>query len=309
MKLLVTSDLHIEKDRSVSCTTLPTIVSKYIESNPTEQYIFAIVGDVSQDLSKMNEFFSLFSSISIPKLFIAGNHDIWAQSSNENPSKMLNSYEIYHKILPKICKDNGFHYLDQNPYIVDRIGFVGNIGWYDFSFHSKKQPAVSKELTFIRRETNQEFTWPEMNYADLSSKELWAIDEQKNPSRISVWNDLYYIKWPNGLSDAAFCKTCYKTINKHFQDSYNLIDHLVFMSHHALFEECIFRYSSYQEEFNNAYRGSKFLGDFVISHPKLRKVIFGHTHKEGVYTLKGGIKAINPYYSDKTPCKVISLHF
>jgi predicted phosphodiesterase len=309
MKLLVTSDLHIEKERSVSCARLPAMIAEYMASNPTEQYIFAIVGDVSQDLSKMNDYFSQFSSISIPKLFVAGNHDIWIQSKSENPNKMENSLEIYQKILPKICKDNGFHYLDQNPYIFDRIGFVGNIGWYDFSFHSKKPPPVSKELTFIRRETNQEFTWSDINYSDLSSKELWAIDEQKIPTRISVWNDLYYIKWPYGKTDADFCKICYKTINKHFQETYSSIDHLVFMSHHALFEECIVRYSSYSEEFNNAYRGSKFLGDYVITHPKLRKIIFGHTHNEGAYTLKNGIRAINPYYSTKKPFHVIPLNF
>ncbi|MDD4614760.1 MAG: hypothetical protein PHI40_05050, partial [Caldisericia bacterium] len=200
-------------------------------------------------------------------------------------------------------------YLDKKPLVVNRIGFIGNIGWYDYSFHSSSEPMVSNKLTFIRRDTNQEFSWSEISYSDLTSKELWTMDVHQVPTRISVWNDLYYIKWPLHMDDIHFCNTCYETINQHFLDTFDHIDHLVFMSHHALFEKCIVRYPSYQDEFNNAFRGCKFLGDYIISHPKLRKVIFGHTHEAGIYPLGGDIEAINPYYTPEIPFRVISLPY
>ncbi len=310
MKLLVTSDIHIDKSKNMDSLNLPKHIREYMNQHPTEEIIFAILGDVSQNLLKLHDYLSEFSSLEIPKIFVAGNHDIWSQTmSKRSPYSSLNSFEIYTSILPEICKNTGFQYLDQNPFVLNRIGFIGNIGWYDFSFFSPLEPPVSEPFTFVRRSTNKEFHWFEMTYEDLEKKELWAYDENHKPIRMCAWNDLFYIKWPSGMDDVEFCHICYKTINQQFQDIDSSIDHLVFLSHHVMFEDCIYRYSSYEEEFYNAYRGCKFLGDFVITHPKLRKIICGHTHHPGVYKISNTIEAVNLFYEVDKPFKVISMRF
>jgi predicted phosphodiesterase len=310
MKLLVTSDIHVDKEKSASPTSLCNQIQDYVAQNPSEEIIFAILGDVSQNLLTLHNFLATFSSLEIPKLYVAGNHDIWSQKSLiDSPYKSLDSLEIYTSVLPEICKKTGFHYLDQEPFVTNRVGIIGNIGWYDFSFFSPVEPHVSKSLTFVRRSSNQQFLWSEMRYEDLASKQLWANDEHHNPIRICAWNDLFYIKWPKSMDDIDFCHMCYSTINQQFQEIDSSIDHLLFLSHYVLFENCICRYSSYEKEFYNAYRGCKFLGDFVVMHPKLRKVLCGHTHHPGIFKISKNIEAINLFYETNTPFKTVSMNF
>jgi predicted phosphodiesterase len=310
MKLLVTSDIHIDKQKNAESSNLCKHIREYVTQHPNEEIIFAILGDVSQNLLKLQNYLAEFSSLEIPKLFVAGNHDIWLQTISDNsPYTSLNSFEIYTSILPDICKNTGFQYLDQNPFVSNRVGIVGNIGWYDFSFFSPLEPSSSKPLTFVRRSTNEEFSWTEITYEDLVKKELWNSDAHHKPIRICAWNDLFYVKWPSGIDDVEFCHICYKTINQQFQEIDSTIDHLVFLSHHVLFEDCIYRYSSYEKEFYNAYRGCKFLGDFVLTHPKLRKILCGHTHHPGVYKITKTIEAVNLFYDADQPFKVVSMSF
>ncbi len=310
MKLLVTSDVHVEKHKSTNLLNMCKQIHEIIEQNPSEEIVFAILGDVTQNLLTLHDYLAKFSSLEIPKLFVAGNHDIWSQKSlRDSPYSSLDSLEIYTSVLPEICKKNGFQYLDQKPYIVNRVGIIGNIGWYDFSFFSPVEPPVSKHFSFVRRNSNLEFNWSEMRYEDLVNKQLWANDKHHKPVRICAWNDFLYIKWPKGMDDIDFCHMCYRTINKQFQEIDSSIDHLIFLSHHVLFENCICRYPSYEKEFYNAYRGCKFLGDFVIMHPKLRKVLCGHTHHPGIFKISKNIEAINLFYEVETPFKIVSMDF
>jgi hypothetical protein len=47
-------------------------------------------------------------------------------------------------------------------------------------------------------------------------------------------------------------------------------------------------------DFNNAFMGSKKIGDFVKSREKVSLILFGHSHVLGKWLIEGRIPAYNP---------------
>jgi predicted phosphohydrolase len=61
-----------------------------------------------------------------PKLFVAGNHELWTHGSD--------SHEIYTRLLPDRIRAAGWHWLEDEPFHVNDTTIVGSVGWYDYSF-------------------------------------------------------------------------------------------------------------------------------------------------------------------------------
>ncbi len=301
MKLLVTSDLHIDKEHENDSSKLPDYIKEYTNQNPNEEIVFAIVGDIAQDLNKIDKYLSLFKSIHVPKLFVAGNHDIWIQKSLTHQNKSYTSLDIYQKLLPDICLSNNFHYLDNKPFVYNRIGFIGNIGWYDYSFRSFREPESSNPLQFVRKKTLETFDWSQITLHDIVEKELWTKDKEGHLFRITAWNDKFYIRFPNQYTDYDFCYDCYKNLNKHISMIQNDVCEIILLTHHALFQECIIHQDNYDWEYNNSYRGCKYIGDFVQTNTKISSFIFGHTHTPGVFALPDKRVALNPFFKKDKP--------
>ncbi|MCK5847767.1 MAG: metallophosphoesterase [Caldisericia bacterium] len=307
MKIIATSDLHLEKKKNQSAYQLPELVSNYIKTHKEETFVFAIIGDISQNIDLLEEYLQLFKKISIPKFFVSGNHDIWINEETVTGKQSKNSFDIYSTELLNICNNSGFNYLDNKPVIIDNIGFVGNIGWYDYSFRRILEPKVSKKFTFIRKNTFEKVSWNQLTSDDYSNKELWSSDETNSFYRLTAWNDKYFVKWAGAFDDVSFCEHCYKTINNHLKEISNDSKKIVFMSHHAMFEECLFQKKDYAWSFNLAFSGCKYIGDFLISHSKITKIIFGHTHIPGKYRISDKLEAINPCFKPSKPFWVIDI--
>lgn len=106
----------------------------------------------------------LFDTFGGDKLFVAGNHDLWTNSSD--------SLVLYEKILPKIVNQSGFHYLDQKPFIKGKVGFVGSVGWYDYSFKDSSLPIP--ERYYLDKRWPNVVTWNDGRYVHLSMRHSFS---------------------------------------------------------------------------------------------------------------------------------------
>src|SRR3989344_5149146 len=132
MRVAITADIHYAVGNNQRIVR--NFSKKIIR---TKADVLVLVGDTFAFNQKLLvECLTLFAPFKGDKLFVAGNHDLWTQGTN--------SLEIYENVLPRIVKQYGFHYLDQKPFTKGEVGFVGNIGWDDYSFKDKNKPIPSQ---------------------------------------------------------------------------------------------------------------------------------------------------------------------
>jgi len=254
---------------------------KKIEKN-REKAVLVICGNVAQNILVLHQYLKMFQPIPIPKLFIAGNHDLWVEDGDDSLLKYLLS-------LKDACEDAGFHYLDQQPYTIDTIGFVGNIGWYDYSFKCATT-GLTEGLQLIRNNTSQVIRWEDLKDEDYEAKTLMG-EVNGNLFNVTTWNDKFHIHW--SFSDKEFTKRCLYQTQKHISQIRKKVNHFVFCSHHIHFQEGIVIKNKARWDFNNAYMGSREIGDVILQEEKLRLVLFGHSHESGQYRIANRIPAFN----------------
>lgn len=281
MKIFAIADIHIEGKNKKIAYDLPL---KLIERLKTlnEDAVFIILGDVTPYISSFHNYLMLFKDLPIAKLFVAGNHDIWVEEKGD-------SYFKYTNLLKEAVLSAGFHYLDSEPFIFNKIGFIGNMGWYDYSFRQLNVyiPPYVKLLgsrgTYI--------SWQDLTYSDYEKKVLYAEVNGKI-KMITSWNDRIYIKWR--FSDLEFTEACFRKIQDDFKLIENDVDKIVFISHHIHFYEGVIQKKTPEWDFNNAFMGSKKIGDYIKLREKVFLIIFGHSHVPGKWLIDGRIPAYNP---------------
>ena len=236
MKIIVTADIHYGVGNN------QRLVQKFAKKIiRTKTDVLLLVGDTfafHQQL--LVECLTLFSPFKGDKLFVAGNHDLWTRGAN--------SLEIYEKILPRIVKQCGFHYLDQKPFIKGKVGFVGNIGWYDYSFKDKSKPI------------------PPQYYAN------------KQWPGVVTWNDGLYVRL--GMSDGAFTERVNRKLKRHLAQASKQVRTIVCSVHHVPFRQLLRTTHTSTDKFLTAFSGSVETGTIIQSFPKVKYVFCGHTHQK-----------------------------
>jgi Icc-related predicted phosphoesterase len=293
MKIFAIADIHIEGKNKNKAYQLPDIISK---KNYNKNDVLVIAGDISPFIGSFHKYLSLFKKIQINKLFVAGNHDIWVNKEGDSKHK-------YYTQLKEAVLDAGFCYLDSNPIIINQIGFIGNIGWYDYSFKQNNLYLLDN-CNFIRCKNNQIIKWDDLNDEDYSEKILCSINNGKYQIFTS-WNDRIYINWE--YRDKEFADICYNKI----KDDFDLIDpyakEIVFISHHIHFYECIVQKKIPEWDFNNAFMGCKVIGDLIKTNQKVSKIIFGHSHVRGKWIINDKITAYNPVLINNDDFYIINI--
>ncbi len=248
MKIIVTADIHYGVGNNKRIVR--NFVKKIIRTNAD---VLLLVGDTfAFDTQLLVECLTLFAPFKGDKLFVAGNHDLWTHGSN--------SLEIYEKILPRIVKQYGFHSLDQKPYFKNKIGFVGSIGWYDYSFKNPEKP-IPQDY-YVRKD------WP----------------------GVVSWNDGLYVH--PGMSDDAFTKRVNRRLKQHLALVSKQADTIICAVHHVPFRQLLRTTHTSTDNFLTAFSGSVETGKIIQSFPKIKYVFCGHTHQKKK-ALINGITAIN----------------
>ena len=248
MRVAITADIHYAVGNSQRIVR--NFAKKIIR---TKADVLVLVGDTFAFNQKLLvECLKLFDQFEGVKLFVAGNHDLWTHRSD--------SLNIYEKVLPRIIRQSGFHYLDQGPIIKNKIGFVGSIGWYDYSFKDKNKPIP-------------------LSY--YSSKQ-W-------PGVVS-WNDGLYVHL--GMSDEAFTKRVNRRLKRHLALVSKQADAIICAVHHVPFRQLLRTNHTSTDKFLAAFSGSEETGKIIRSFPKIKYVFCGHTHQRKKAKI-GGITAVN----------------
>lgn len=156
MRIYITSDLHLGVDAKGD--KIVEKLAQYVSQIGTKDDVLLIAGDIGSDDVSIANCLQLFRSFPGKKLAIAGNHDIWVARRRDT------SLERY-KRLSDIFSANGFHALEDEPVVLNGIGFAGAMGWYDRSFQDK-----------IRVPN-------------------WYYELKSFPGK-GTWNDANNVKWP-----------------------------------------------------------------------------------------------------------------
>jgi predicted phosphohydrolase len=234
-RVLVTSDLHFglypDGDR---CTMA---LAEYVRSSDAD--VLAIAGDVADaDTECFGACLDLFASFRGLRLVTPGNHDLWSSGTGSDAK--------YREILPAVAADCGFRMLDVAPVVAGRVGFIGNIGWYDYSFRSAT------------------LTIPLEQY------------ERKELPGVCMWNDARFIDWD--ISDTAFTEKCLRKLRTAYRSIEPRVHTVVTVLHHVPFDELLYGRSTVAYEFCRAFLGSEQFGDLLLACPKVSYVFCGHRH-------------------------------
>jgi putative phosphoesterase len=181
-------------------------------------------------------------------LFIPGNHDIWFRKPADNSELARTSLDKYQRVIPEICREIGFRFLPNNPLAVNKLGFLGSIGWYDYSFRNTKW---DKKIDLI-------------HYAAKRYEGM-------------VWNDVNYGEW--GMSDASVCQYLLSELEKDYKFlSQKEIEECFLVLHHVPFRQFVKYKDDLKWDFFSSFIGSQKFGEWALNHPKIRSIAFGHTH-------------------------------
>lgn len=234
-RLLLTSDLHFGNYRSADAATRE--LAEWVCDADAD--VLALAGDVADGPP---DFFDaclgLFEGFDGLKLVTPGNHDLWAKGAS--------SLEKYRHIYPRIAADRGFAMLDEGPQLLGDTAFIGNIGWYDYSFR------------------NPELGLPLEQY------------EAKELPGVCTWNDGRFIDWP--YADAGFLEECIRRLKEHYAAVEADAEEVVAVLHHLPFRELMYGPADTSHEFSRAYLGADRLGETLLELPLVRYVFCGHRH-------------------------------
>ena len=238
MKIGLISDLHTDVTPFNKA-----LVPHLIEAVKTAELdVFVLAGDLARHLVQLSETLNAFhlADLTCEKLFVPGNHDIWATETTDVTS------EQKCEIISTLCHECGFHPLMEAPFIKEQIGFCGTIGWYDYSF------------------APDGYDFSDAEYAE---KTLMG----------AVWNDKRYAKWSD--TDCAIARRFEMDLKTQIAAVRNDTSRIIVVTHHVPFRECIRYRGELPWDFFRAFMGSKRLGECCLEEPRVTHVLFGHTHR------------------------------
>lgn len=127
MKLIAVSDLHIDEPgkEKLGWKTIENIVREKAD-------VLLVGGDIACTKKALRTALRELSKFKGIKLAYLGNHEMRALET----SIFLNYAEEMQPLFARY----GFKLLDHKPVVIGNMGFVGNVGWFDFSLYSAGIP-------------------------------------------------------------------------------------------------------------------------------------------------------------------------
>jgi Icc-related predicted phosphoesterase len=314
MRIIATSDLHISPITEERIRNN----ARRAEDEGTRDDVLVIAGDLTTAIRR-GEMFTVddddfhkclgyFEGFPGKRLVVPGNHDLWVTNGQS-------SIDRYNS-MPAIFGEHGFHMLDHSPVVIGGVGFVGNVGWYDYSFRRPDRPLGDVKLIVDGESGPEVKEWEELTAGDYARKFVKYFVESelppndvlmRNPERYlryAGWNDGVFIKWadterkflgiPLGrkYTDESFLGECVRNLERDLRRVNRQSDQIVVVTHHLPFREMVEMKGEPSWDFNNAYMGSQRMGEAIRKYPKVSTVIAAHVHKPGQYDVDG-IKCYN----------------
>lgn len=227
MKVGILSDIHTDVNFREGNRVEDAIV-RNIKSNAID--ILVIAGDVSADykytLNVLNE---LEQKTSTKIVFVPGNHDIW--NKNYSNKKTLDIYKQLQDFQGNLSRES---------IIVGDWAFVGDIGWYDYSFGANE----------------------------------YSIDEfSKGMGFHRQWQDKVFVNW--GKSDIDMNEFFYNKLKEQLEMVKD--KKIILVTHMVIHEAFIVPETREMWKYFNGFLGSnKYIS--LIEEYNIKYAIMGHVH-------------------------------
>lgn len=279
MKITALSDIHYsERTRG----RLEPMLDDLLKQDISIVVLAGDIADISPQDAMLRECLSLFEGFQ-HRLYVPGNHELWEDGNRGE----INTFHRY-KNLGNIVKDQGFHCLDFSPVIIGDIGFVGNMGWYDYSFHQKESPVDG--LKIIREGVEND--WSSLTERDLETRKVVVSVNGGKPEEFEMFENRYIDIGISGnsYSDREFSEYLLKSFENQLDIVSEQVGKIVCVSHivphisipgiqHDLFLAML-----------KPYMGCTALGELFLREKfrdKISAVIHGHWHIKGRKTVGG----------------------
>ena len=261
MKLAATSDLHFG---SILYSDGIERLAKSINAQKPDAVM--ILGDHCHGhRGLLKKLFELYEEIRAPLMLCMGNHDYWVtrnQFNHETDSLSQRGHFI------KLCKEFGFHCLDEHEFVQDNAAFVGGSMWYDYSFRPQ---GVSEELAALKQTEH------------------------------GRWNDAVFVKMPYG--DKRFLELELERLKAQLERVKGR-NAIVSGTHFLPFRECVTSMGKFGWDYFNSFMGSQKIGELLVQYG-VKCALYGHSHSEEVEIKRSfdvqEVKALNVAYSPNQP--------
>lgn len=269
MNIAYTSDIHVdasERNRE-ACRALAGAV------RALRPDVFVLAGDAGNTLADLVEALSAFDDLAAAKLFVAGNHDVWVETRGND---MLDSRAKLEEWIPTVCRTHGFHDLGREPVVIGDVGFVGSLGWYDYTFADPRL-GLGKE-DYWRGRHGDDIWWDKR-------KTFWPPPFDRAARAKAPASGVRGASTADRMRDGEICAEMAERLEAHIASVENRAARIVAVIHTLPFFEGIPR--SEPPRYLDAFTGSERLGRVLEAHPRVRFCIHGHKHTNGEWTVDG----------------------
>ena len=268
MRILASSDLHYNIKRSKG--PAQDLAQRVLRRGGD---VFILAGDIAGIEPEMfQRGLELFSGFTGKKLLVAGNHDLWVK-----PGQC--SFEKWSKLLPALAREAGFEMLDHQPCVIGNIGFVGNIGWYDYSFRDED---LRIPLRFYEAKIGPGRAWRLEEWHHLLDKEYPLPPEHQDIT--TAWRDGEFVKLP--MSDTEFVEHLAQKLRADLSAVAASCEKIVSVIHHVPRRDLVWYRGDSNWDFAAAFLGSRRFQEILSSSfnlnlsdfPALPLCLAGHNH-------------------------------
>lgn len=259
VRIATVSDLHTDFAENRAA-----VVKLAVDIHTKGADVVVVAGDVSHKDERIDRTLRAFGEVAPKVAYIPGNHDLWYDVPLAADRSDLNTWNRYRTELKEVCLGAGAHYLPDTPLVVGSTAIVGSCGWYDYSLMA---PAFREQV----------------DDTALALKTLNGL----------MWSDARFIAFRDEeghlMPDPAVAREMESELGAHLDrmDADDSIQQIVAVTHHQPFYEVVSRSGQLPWEYFCAFMGSAALGERIRRSPKVKTVVYGHTHVVGRYELDG----------------------
>lgn len=271
MRVLATADLHFNHPRSRE------LAIDFIGQVNRQQFdVLLVIGDTAHgDGDEIEKCLAMFSFAGA-KLFVCGNHELWTRGDD--------SYHKFTHELPQRVRNAGWHWLEGDPLVIDSVGFVGSVGWYDYSlaphhlgiptrfYQAKVSPGAAARLV--------EHEHLVKDAADVTEQHLEIV---------ARWNDGRYARLHR--DDVQFLEELLEGLRRSLEKVRGCRQ-VIAAVHHLPFAQMLPPRRNATWDFAWAYLGSKAIGELLLQYANVSHLLCGHSHLSMEHQV-GHIRAIN----------------
>ena len=263
MRVIVTADLHYDLPQSKPAVKM--LAERILQTGAD---VLVLLGDLAgADYRIFRECLDLFEGFSGRKLLVPGNHCLWCLPGE-------NSLQRYEKTLPSLAAEAGFTLLDHQPVTINGCGFVGSIGWYDYSYRDE---GLGIPLEFYRAKVSPGAAVRLKEFHELVERYKNCLTDRQY-SIVARWMDGLHVRL--GMSDEQFLEYLLEKFSRQLEDfqSNPAVRRIVAFMHHLPFRQLLPKNRPDRFVFAFAYLGSERFGEVLLKYPKVTDVFCAHSH-------------------------------